>query len=251
MRQLVALVSPAWQRFAVTRLALAQRAHLAGELAARGLDCVSVIVADDENLDIAREYGAETVEMANDDGLALGRKFNAGFRHAAALGADWLVHMGSDDWIHPDAFDPLADLHGRTRTRPIVSGRQIAFVNLLTGRMRLCYAAGRNGVVPWIIPRKLMVPCDFAPIREDRFRGMDGYLIRGLRVKPTWLHHDPHPMGRVDWKSTVNLNSYETVSGSLGRRRGEVEPWGLLAEHYPANLVEMARRTHLELQEAG
>lgn len=245
MRQLVALVSPAWQRFAVTRLALAQRAHLAGELAARGIDCVSVVVADDENLDIARGYGMETVELDNDGGL--GRRFNAGFRHAAGLGADWLVHIGSDDWLHPDAFDRLPEMAARTRTLPIISGRQIAFVDLLSGRMRDCYAPGRNGVIPWIIPRKLMVHSDFSPIREDRKSGMDGYLIRGLGVKPTWLFHDPNPVGRVDFKSDVNLTPYKAVTGALGRGM-DMEPWARLAEHYPSWLVDMARETARSLR---
>ena len=101
----------------MTRLALAQRRWLCDELAARGLDANCVIVADDENLDIAREYGFDTVEV---DNRGLGRRFNAGYRHAADQGADYLVHVGSDDWVHPDLFDILRqnDLSGGVMPEP-------------------------------------------------------------------------------------------------------------------------------------
>ena len=71
------LVSPAWRRFDVTRLALAERRWLCDELATRGITANSVIVADDENLDIAREYDFHTITMDNSD---LGLRFNAGYK---------------------------------------------------------------------------------------------------------------------------------------------------------------------------
>lgn len=244
-RPSVWLVCPAWRRFAVTRLALAQRAHLAGVLAARGIDCHTVVVADDENLEIAREYGCATVEMDNEQGL--GRKFNAGFRYAGERGADWLVHIGSDDWVHPDVFLPLL---APVVPHPIVSGRRIAFVDLLSGRMSGATLAGPHGVIPWIVPRHLMKRCGFEPIRPERKRGIDGELVRGLRrahVRAEWAFHDPHDLARVDFKSDVNINTFAALPTSLtsGRR----DPWSALAEHYPAELVGLARRTHLEMKE--
>ena len=37
----------------------------------------------------------------------LGEKFNAGYRYAGRMGAQLFVHIGSDDWVHPDVFDIL------------------------------------------------------------------------------------------------------------------------------------------------
>lgn len=228
----------------MTRLALAQRAHLAGELASRGIDCHSVIVANDENLEIARARGFDTVEMDNEQGL--GRRFNAGFQHAAREGADWLVHIGSDDWIHPDAFAPLL---APPVPHPVLAGHRIAFVDLLTGRMGLASLDGPHGVIPWIVPRELLEPCGFAPIRPERSRGIDGELVRGMRrarVRAQWVFHDPHELARVDFKSDVNLNTFDGLPTSLTGRRGD--PWQALAERYPSELVELARKTHLELK---
>jgi hypothetical protein len=242
-RPSVWLVCPAWRRFAVTRLALAQRAHLAGVLAARGIDCHTVVVADDENLEIAREHGCATVELDNEQGL--GRKFNAGFRYAAEQGADWLVHIGSDDWIHPDVFTPLL---APVVPHPIISGRAIAFVDLLTGQLRQARLDGPTGVIPWVIPRALLEPCHFAPIRPERRSGIDGELVRGLRrahVTAAWVFHDPHGVARVDFKSDVNINPF----ASLPFRGPRSDPWAALAEHYPGELVDLAHKTHVELEE--
>lgn len=244
-RPSVWLVSPAYGRFAVTRLALAQRAHLATVLATRGVDCQSVIIADDENLEIAREYGMRTLELSND---GLGRRFNAGFEFAAGEGADWLVHIGSDDWLHPDAFAPITN--GHAKQDRIIAGTRIAFVDLLSGVMRPVMLNGPHGVIPWIVPRAMMAKAAFRPIREERMRGIDGFLIRGLKAKTRvqWLFHDASDYARVDFKSNVGINTYATLPSSFSRGP-KLDPWPLLAEHYPAELVDLARRTSLGFQE--
>jgi glycosyltransferase involved in cell wall biosynthesis len=243
------LVSPAWGRFAVTRLALAQRAHLADELAARGAACHSLVVADDENLDVADEFGAVALEHPNDP---LSDKCNAGVRYACEQGADWVVWIGSDDWIHPDAFDPIFTLPGGARhTKPIMSGGSIAVVDMLNPRLMVCKVRGRNGVIPWIIPRQLLKPSGFEPLPLGKDRGLDGWLVQGMRdsrVKPAFHIEDAHDMARVDFKSSVNLNSFEALAGKA--RECVPDPWAALAEHYPAHLVDLARSTSIELQEA-
>ena len=243
------VVSPAWGRFAVTRLALAQRAHLAGVLAARGIDCHSLVVADDENLEVAAEFGAVGLEHPNDP---LSDKCNAGLRHAGEQGADWVVWIGSDDWIHPDVFDAIDLDLGPHMARSILAGSRIAVVDMLRPRLRVCTPRGRMGVIPWVIPREMLAPSGWSPLLPGKDRGLDGWLVRGMRssrVKPGWLKHDPHDMARVDFKSTVNLNSYEALGGLSGGP--EMDPWPALAEHYPAHLVDLARATSIDLQEAA
>lgn len=243
-RPSVFLVSPAWGRLAVSRFVFAQRAHLARELAPRGIDVQSVIVADDENLEIAREHGFATVEM---DNQGLGRRFNAGYELAAREGADWLVHIGSDDWVHPDLFLPLLY---PLEPRPVLSGRRIAFCDLLTGRMSRAELKGPHGVIPWVLPRHVLKPSGFQPIRPERMSGIDGDLVRGMRragVRTPWVFHDPHELCRVDFKSGTNINTFKSLPISLtGARRSN--PWKALAEFYPQGLVDMAYRAHLELQ---
>ncbi len=244
-RPQVWLVSPAWQRFDVTRLVLKQREHLAASAAARGIDVHTVIVADDHNVDIAHEHGAHVVEMDNDQGV--GRRFNAGFQYAARQGADWLVHIGSDDWLHPDALTPILEPED---PGAIISGRQLAFVDLRAGRMQTCTLRNRTGVVAWLIPRAVMAPCGFAPIPGEKCRGLDGHLVNGLTrsgVRVRWTFHDPSPVARIDFKSAVNLNPYEHLSKHLADSPEITDPWPVLAEHYPSELVEAARATSLKI----
>lgn len=239
-------VSPAWKRPEVTRLALLQREHAAQALAARGVTFRTVLVTDDENVDVASAFSSvEVVEFPNDRGL--GAKFNAGYQYAADQGADWMVHIGSDDWLHPDTLLNLGDGDGRT----ILAGRQIAFVDLLGGQMRHARLSGPHGVIPWVIPRRLLEAVGFAPIQAHRDRGMDGYLVRGLRragVPPRWRFRDPNPVARVDWKSAVNVNPWDALQPLTGLwSSGLVDPWTVLREHYPGVLVDEAIATHEEL----
>jgi hypothetical protein len=248
----IAFVCAAWRRYDVTRLVLAQRAHLCDELAVRGHEATAVIVADDENLDIARSFGFEVVEQSN---AHLGRKFNDGLEFACReLEAEHVVLIGSDDWMHVDLFDRLpadeASSKWPTEDDPIVTwspwpealtGREIAIVDLGTGSLRRCRARGRYGVIPWIIPRKALEASDFRPIRDELTFGIDGSLVAGLGGRCEWIFSDPHDLCRVDFKSDVNLNSFEKVTSALGYGPVCLDPWSILARCYPEHLVEMAR----------
>lgn len=247
------LVMPAWRRFDVTRLVLAQRAHLRGVLAGRGVDAVTLVVADDDNLDIAAGMGAETLERPN---VPLGRKWNDGLEHACRdLDADFVTVVGSDDWVHPDVFDRLpADTAAdpmpsddnpvvfwdRPGAPEAVAGREIALVDLPTGRLRRCESRSKWGVIPWVFPRVALEPSGCRPVTDQAVKGLDGSLAAGLGVAPSWVFHDPNPVARVDFKSDTNLNSFDLISGAIGVG-DTVEPWGLLAAYYPQPLVDQAR----------
>jgi len=248
------LVTPAWRRYAVTRVCLAQRAHLQGVLAGQGIEAVVLVVADDENLDVAANFGFETLERSNEDGL--GRRFNDGLEHACLnLDADYVTIVGSDDWVHPDLFTrlpvsevpeepPTADrpcVFWSPNTPEAITGREIALVDLPTGRLRRCRGRGPYGVIPWVFPRQALEPSRFRPVRDQLMIGLDGSLVAGLGLRPEWVFRDPHDLCRVDFKSDVNLNSYDKIVGAIGYGPEETDPWTLLASRYPANLVELAR----------
>ena len=249
------MVSPAWRRYEVTRLVLAERRWLCDRLAERGWHATSVVVADDENLEIAREYGFDTVEMGNDD---LGAKFNAGYRHAAKEGADVFVHVGSDDWVHPDVFGILADVDLEKPPSPVpspgrpvvyrrapqaVGQRRIAVVHLADGVLRQCRVLGNYGCIPWLIPRGALAPSKFAPIQPGLGRGIDGALVRGMASRPNWVFQDAQPEWCVDFKTDLNLTPYRWLADSIGDGP-DLDAWETLAGWYPADLVAMARDTH-------
>lgn len=53
----VLFVTPAWKRYELTRLCLWQRRLACDSLFEAGIYATSVVIADDDNLDIAREFG--------------------------------------------------------------------------------------------------------------------------------------------------------------------------------------------------
>lgn len=237
-RPIVWLSSPAHGRLAVSELVFAQRADLIRRLDGMGITAHAVIVADDENLDLAREHKFATVEMSN---AYLGRKTNAGFRYACVEGdADFVVALGSDDWMHESAFEKLP---GPTT---IVAGRKLAVVDLEHGRMRGTVIRHRYGVIPWILPRFLLETRKFEPIKPEKRRGLDGSLVRGVTGpgRPRWLFHDPHELARVDFKTRWNITPYRQTVQLVGVGPEYTDPWRRLAELYPAELCELARATH-------
>jgi glycosyltransferase involved in cell wall biosynthesis len=247
----------------VTRLALAQWRHLADELEPVGITIRAVVVADDENLEVAASYGFDTVKM---DNSMLGAKVNAGISYAGEHGADFIVTIGSDDWVHPDFFLPLldGDENGPPPPMPtdekpwavwadgpqVLGGRTMFLVDLMAEEGRMVRSNGAHGVIPWVFPRAVFAARRFQPVPRQRLgvdRGLDGAILSGLPTRPGWFYHDPHEMTRVDFKSSCNLTPYPGLSFNLGYGPVELDPWARLAEHYPAWLVDMARETCMTL----
>jgi hypothetical protein len=227
----------------VTALVLAQRRRLIRELAGRGIDAVSIIVACDDNLTVAAEYGCQTVEAPN---LPLGEKCNVGLR-AAAPQAEFVVWVGSDDWIHPDVFDPLLET---VTARPrIVAGRSMAIVNLESARLQQICSPSKYGAVPWLLDSRLLRTRSTQFVRPDLNRGLDGALMRGLRltsrVRSGPEFHDPHAFRCVDFKTRENITPYRGLAKHLGTGLDE-RAWSALAGWYDADLIDLARATAAE-----
>lgn len=225
------LVSAAYGRYATTRVALAQWRDLCDQT---GAD--AVLVAGDGNLAIADEYGFHTVKRDNSD---VSGRFNAGIQYALDHGAQVVVYTGSDNWIHPDVLTrPPAG-------RELVTGSLIQVVDVPGRRRRLCKVDTTYGVIPWLIPRTLLEPCQGEPFEPGHRRGFDTLLIEGLTRAngwpPTFTRFDPHPFGRVDLKTEENLTSYDRLTGWHGVGEDE-EPWQALTAYYPPWLVEFAEK---------
>lgn len=249
----ICMVSPAYRRFDVTDLALAQRRHLCDTLISQGIDATGVIVADDANLDIAKMYGFETVEHPNH--LGLGIKFNAGFQHALDSGADYVIHIGSDDWMHEDFFSPLpiADyddgwpdfVPGKVtikRAGPVVlAAAGITCVNLLDSTGFTFNATRIWGTVPWAFPRSVLEGAkDW--VEPEINRGVEHSLASGLYARHgamNWQLCGEHPFLGIDWKSSLNVTPFHTLSHIGTMIEGDL--FGQIEEFYPKHLVDKAR----------
>jgi hypothetical protein len=220
------LVTPAWSRPEVTRLALAQRAHLQGELAARGVTLSCVVVADDDNLEVAAEFGFDGLWQDNE---FLGRKLNDGIEYAWVRDADWICFCGSDNWLHPDLFEGLDSVVNDDDV--VVAGRSLAVVDLASGRAVVSRPGGSKGVAPWLAPQLLFDRFGPRPVREDATSGMEMQLAIGLGL-PRFVFHDPNPCARVDFKSEVGMTSFAAFD-----RPGL--PEARLRDFYPSELCDL------------
>jgi len=226
-------VTPAWQRYGIVEICLEQRRRVIEELAAHGIEAHQVVIADDENLDIARAAGAEIVVRDNE---MVGRKFNDGMEYAGKHGAEWIVPIGSDSWIATDYFLPLVKPR-LTLTSPayaVVTPTTLA--QLTVAPLRLAHSAG-----PYVFHRSLLEPCDFRPSAEDS-NMVDTSTIAGIeRHTPIrWQVRTLHPFQYVGFRIPPMMTTYH----SLWRRWGVAElnpPWPTLRRYYPRDLVERAR----------
>ena len=231
-------VVPAHGRVALSRICLTQLRNTCDQLAVFGIDASAVVVADDENLDTAACLGFWGYEQSND---FLGRKFNDGYELAARQGVDYVVPLGSDDWIHPDLIAG-ADLP-KDRIR---CARRLVMVEesgVWYMRLKIAY---EGGIGMRITPTELLSPVGYRPCGEDRKRAIDTHTLRALmtahRDKPQLLEYFDldHDWQIVDFKTPGgNLNTWAMCKPHMVDMP-EGDPWPHLAKYYPAtSVVEM------------
>jgi len=207
-----------------------QWAWLRDALAPGGVALDAYVVADDDNLDLAAQYGFTPVHCPNDH---MGRKWNEGFFWAGVHGADLFVLIGSDNWIHPTAFDAPPE-------NAISAAASLDFVDLERGVLQ--HAHG-SALIPWLIPRALLEPKRFLPFPDRIQRGTEA-MLRGALNMPQIIERDGPP--GVDFKSAESMSPYAGVRNSIGD--GVEHDLRDLERHYPAHLVESALDLTKELQ---
>jgi hypothetical protein len=235
-------VVPAHGRVDLTAICLRQLARTCETLADNGLEATAVVIADDENLDGARELGFATVEQSNE---WLGMKWNDGYQLACdprfnPHPADYVTPFGTDDWIDPalllDGAMPADGEIRCCRRSAVVSedGRRLA-------KLTITYPGG-DGVRIW--PAALLARVGYRPAEEHRRRGIDtsalGNVTAALGRPPKMVYHDLHALQIVDWKSpSAQLNSYAACLSDSRIAAAEItDPWDALTEHYPTEAIE-------------
>ena len=229
-------VVPAHGRAELTRVCLKQLWRTCHDLTENGVEATAVVVADDENLETAKELGFGWVRR---DNRFLSRRFNDGIQLALdprfnPRPADYVVPCGSDDWVDFRLFLDLPDRNtmvgfpNLSFVRP--DGREITAT-------RLTYPGGA-GIRIW--PWKLMQKVGFRPADEDRKRGCDTSILVNVQHSRHFHieHRETDPRQIVDWKSTgTQVNPYEQVTS---RWRGESlgDPFTALADLYPFEAIE-------------
>lgn len=233
-------VVPVHGRERLTGICLRQLRRTCDALTAEGVQATAVVIGDDTNIDTAHDLGFATVER---DNRYLSRKFNDGIQLALDPGynpapADYVVPLGSDDWVDHRLFLDLPD------SRTMVGFQRLAIVREDGRELTSRHLTIKGGSGIRIYPSALMEPLGYRPADEWRERACDTSIFTNLERHWTGgmrvMHHHLHDFQIVDWKSpTEQLNRYEDLA-AVYRAAVTADPFDVLAEHYPAvALAEM------------
>jgi len=225
-------VVPAHGRVDLARICLRQLRRTCDELADHGIKASAVVVADDENLTTARRLGFGWVKR---DNRFVSRRFNDGSQRACdprvnKQPADYVVPLGSDDWVDWRLFLDLP------REWTMVGFQRMAFVREDGAELTVRRLDNEGGSGIRIYPAHVMRRCGYRPADEDRRRACDTSILMTLKAARALRrieHRDIDPLQIVDWKTQdENLNSYGQVSA---RHRAELErdPFEILQGRYP------------------
>jgi hypothetical protein len=229
-------VTPAFKRFPLSSVCFQQRRLVMDELEELGIEARCVVVADDENVDIAKGLGFDTVEQDNE---WLGRRFNDGIEYAGQHGATWIVPIGSDSWIDPAYFLPLPD--------PAVTRTSGLYCPVTMDRLAECRVPGW-GAGPIMFHRDMLEPSGFRPAQDRIKFGCDTSTVNGVTESAgtiQWEQHDVQPFQYLGFRAKPSITPYEKLRRKYATREHR-NPWPLLAEHYPPALVEEVRRVLVE-----
>ena len=219
-------VTPAHDRAELTAICLEQRRQTIEVLAEHGIEGRCVVVACDENLDVARGLGFDTVEQTND---WLGRRFNDGKEYAGKHGADWIVPIGSDDLLDPAYLFPL----------PTVIRSSHYYAPVEPTRLAELWVGGIGGG-PRMYPRAVLEPVGFRPAPDEINRNTDHHAWNAI-VRPGLEWRDLHPLQYVGFRHPPFITRYDRLWAKWGKAE-RTDPWQRLAKVYPPDLIERIRR---------
>jgi glycosyltransferase involved in cell wall biosynthesis len=229
-------IVPAHGRAKLAAICLRQLRRTCDALTEHGVEAAAVVVADDENSDTARELGFAVIPRANhfpsqkfNDGiqLALDERFNP-------RPADYVVPLGSDDWVDWRLFRQLPPVD------TMVGFQKACFVEEDGRTMWQCHLANEGGSGIRIYSRQIMQHAGFRPADEDRRRGCDTSMLVNLRRACRFqvVHRRLDPRQIVDWKSPgQNLNPFRAVAARW-RPRNPSDPFEDLVGIYPDEALE-------------
>ncbi len=229
-------VMPVHGRAKLAAICMRQLRRTCDALTEHGIEASAVMVGDDENIDTARELGFGTVTR---DNRFLSAKFNDGIQAACDPAfnprpADYVVPIGSDDWID---WRLLTDLPGPTE---MLGFQRLSFVREDGREITSSVLNYTGGCGIRIYPRALMATVGYRPAEEDRERACDTSILVNVRRRNPAMriwHGAGHCLQIVDWKSSdEQLNTYRDVGHYAVVK--DSDPFATLAEFFPAEALE-------------
>lgn len=260
MRPSLWFVVPAHGRKDLSAICLRQLRSTCDALVDEGIDASAVVVADDGNLDTARELGFATVRRSNQ---FLSAKFNDGIQLACDPSlnprpADYVVPCGSDDWVDHRIF-----LQGLPSGHTVLAFRHAAFVDETGSQIVSREITYEGGVGIRVYPRsmlarrrrlgrdrrtgQLVYAPRYRPADEDRERACDTSILVNVKktfngAGPLIRYADLHPFQIVDWKSAAQqLNQFDAIVGRFPRGERPSDPFETLRTIFPSEPLDEMR----------
>jgi len=233
-------VVPAHGRQQLAAICLRQLRRTCDALIENGVDATAVVIADDANLDTACDLGFGWVKR---DNRWLSRKFNDGIQLAMdkthnPRPADYVVPIGSDDWVDWRLFTDLPA--GRT----MVGFQHMSFVREDGLELTTRFLDYPGGCGIRIYPRNVMRMVGYRPADENRPNGCDTSILVNLRRAQALRrieHRVTDSLQIVDWKSPSDqVTAYREVVAR--HRSGDTgDPFDMLAGRFPEVALEEMR----------
>ena len=231
-RPSVLFVVPAWRRVELSRICFRQHAAMLAELRAGGIDAQEVVIADDENLDAAKDAGLLTLEHRN----RLGAKWNAGYAYAGEHGFDYVAPLGSDSWRAPPTLP--------TKPRAILCTRSYTIISRDGTKQSRLQVRYEGGVGTRVIPTGMLKACGYQPLHKSRDRSCDTSTLRAIQKHyghVEFEYVDRHPFEVVGFQSDVQVTPPHLWRLRWLTEDHQGDPFDGLAEHFPAELVDEMR----------
>lgn len=227
-------VCPAYQRVELAAICYRQFAQFREHAYRFGLRADFLILANDENLDMAGNAGLYVRETPN----RLGERLNTGYAAAAEQGYDYVCAIGNDSWVHPDRFLWLP------KGDAILCTRNFTCLNSEADQQAALRLDYPGGVGTRVFPTGMLERVNYEPLADPyQMSGCDTEtllaLCRNVMRAPDLIYTDMHPAEVVGFQSgDVQVTKWNWW---LQHPHTFQEPFEGLAELYGADLVNEVR----------
>lgn len=243
MRPSLAFITPAYRRFDLSRICFEQRFIECERLSKNfGIEATCIVIADDDNLDIAENFGFPSVAT---DNRFLGKKWNDGYEAAVALGFTHVCPVGSDSWLNMDWWAGSVDIDDDDI---VIAQRNYAVVNR-AGTHRVHTWIPVEYGVHYVIPTPLLANRENRPCRDDVQKGCDTATMR--RLAPFIRHivfQESHPLEAVAFQSRPQITGYNNLRAKWGKSETD-KPFEGLDDLYGTELTAKMELFYKDEQE--
>lgn len=226
----VLLVTPVYERFALTEILLRHRLETFSQADVMGVQCDCIVIGDDANCTLAEDLGFFAIEAPN----VLGRKYNDGHEFAVTEGYDFSFHCNSDQVFDSVLLKAIAD----SPDDQMVKTHWMMAVHE-SGRKCISYRNRRWAMQAFPVPLLANNP---RPCRETATSMCDTEAHQGVaKANPTATEHfvDVGPGETIQFESDMQMHPWD-----LHKYRGQGEmaeldavPWNAIDQVYGENLV--------------